>query len=80
MALVMGGDSSTQSCKAVVCDETLAVRGTGSVKYGTNHPRPDHAEQDPATWDAALAPAIASCSDSTSFASLKSMRRTDFGS
>jgi xylulokinase len=57
--LVVGLDLGTQSCKAVVCDETFAVRGQHSIKYGTSHPRPDHAEQDPATWEAALAPAIA---------------------
>lgn len=56
--LVVGLDLGTQSCKAVVCDEALAVRGSGSVKYGTSYPEPDHAEQDPAVWEAALAPAI----------------------
>ena len=56
--LVVGLDLGTQSCKAVVCDEALAVRGSGSVKYGTSYPAPDHAEQDPAVWEAALAPAI----------------------
>ena len=56
--LVVGLDLGTQSCKAVVCDETLRVRGTHSIKYGTNYPAPDHAEQDVAVWEAALAPAI----------------------
>ena len=56
--LVVGLDLGTQSCKAVVCDETLAVRGHHSIKYGTSYPRPDEAEQDPAVWEAALAPAI----------------------
>jgi xylulokinase len=56
--LVVGLDLGTQSCKAVVCDETLAVRGQHSSKYGTSYPQPDHAEQDVATWEAALAPAI----------------------
>ena len=56
--LVVGLDLGTQSCKAVVCDERMGVRGEGAVKYATSHPRPDEAEQDPATWDAALAPAI----------------------
>jgi xylulokinase len=57
--LVVGLDLGTQSCKAVVCDEQLAVRGTHAIPYGVRYPAPDHAEQDPATWDAALAPAIA---------------------
>lgn len=57
--LVVGLDLGTQSIKAVVCDESLAVRGTHSVKSTTSYPGPDQAEQDPATWDAALAPAIA---------------------
>jgi xylulokinase len=56
--LVVGLDLGTQSCKAVVCDEKLAVRGSHSIKYGTNYPEPDHAEQDVAVWEAALAPAI----------------------
>lgn len=57
--LVVGLDLGTQSCKAIVCDEAFAVRGTHAVPYGVRYPAPDHAEQDPATWDAALAPAIA---------------------
>src|SRR5262245_31778218 len=57
--LVIGLDLGTQSCKAVVCDEALAVRGQRSVGYATQRPAPDAAEQDPAVWDAALAPAIA---------------------
>jgi xylulokinase len=56
--LVAGIDLGTQSCKAVVCDEQLRVLGEGSVKYGTSYPRAEEAEQDPATWEAALAPAI----------------------
>ena len=35
------------------------MRGSHAVTYGTRYPAPDHAEQDPATWDAALGPAIA---------------------
>jgi xylulokinase len=57
--LVIGLDLGTQSIKAVVCDETMAVRGSHSVKCTTSYPGPDRAEQDPAMWDAALAPAIA---------------------
>jgi xylulokinase len=57
--LVIGLDLGTQSIKAVVCDETLAVRGSHSVKCTTSYPGPDQAEQDTAMWEAALAPAIA---------------------
>jgi xylulokinase len=57
--LVIGLDLGTQSIKAVVCDETMAVRGSHSEKCTTTYPGPDRAEQDPAMWDAALAPAIA---------------------
>ncbi len=56
--LVIGIDLGTQSCKAVVCDEGLAVRGQFAITYPTSHPQPDRAEQDPAIWEAALAPAI----------------------
>ncbi len=56
---VIGLDLGTQSLKAVVCDELLAVRGQCAIEYPTVHPAPDRAEQDPRTWEAALAPAIA---------------------
>ncbi len=56
---MVGIDVGTQSCKAVVCDEGLAVRGAHAVGYPTSFPRADHAEQDPRTWEAALGPAIA---------------------
>jgi xylulokinase len=57
--LVIGIDLGTQSLKAVVCDENLVVRGSHSIAITTNHPEPGWAEQDPRSWDAALAPAIA---------------------
>jgi xylulokinase len=57
--LVVGLDLGTQSCKAVVCDERLAVRGSHAVAYETSYPQPGHAEQDPGTWEAAIGPAIA---------------------
>jgi len=57
--LVLGLDLGTQSCKAVVCDESLAVRGQHAIGYATQRPVPGAAEQDPAVWDAALGPAIA---------------------
>jgi xylulokinase len=57
--LVLGIDLGTQSLKAVVCDEALAVRGQHAIGLATQVPAPDRAEQDPAAWEAALAPAIA---------------------
>lgn len=57
--LVVGVDLGTQSLKAVVCDEGMAVRGQHAVSYATQYPAPDRAEQDPRAWEAALGPAIA---------------------
>ena len=57
--LVLGLDLGTQSLKAVVCDAALDVCGQHAVAYDTSYPAPDRAEQDPRTWEAALAPAIA---------------------
>jgi xylulokinase len=57
--LVIGLDLGTQSVKAVVCDEGLAVRGQHAIAMTTRHPAPGCAEQDPLAWEAAIAPAIA---------------------
>lgn len=57
--LVVGIDLGTQSLKAVVCDAAINVLGQHAVGYATQYPQPDRAEQDPRTWEAALAPAIA---------------------
>ena len=57
--LVLGIDLGTQSLKAVVCDAELVVRGQHAISYPTQYPQPDRAEQDPRSWEAALAPAIA---------------------
>ena len=59
MRLVVGVDLGTQSLKATVCDAELRVLGDHQVPVATAHPQPGWAEQDPASWDAALAPAIA---------------------
>jgi xylulokinase len=56
--LLVGIDLGTQTCKAVVCDEALAVRGAHAVGYPTSYPAEGAAEQDPEAWLAALAPAI----------------------
>lgn len=49
MALVAGIDSSTQSCKIVVCDAD-----TGAVVRETRAPHPDGTEVDPGHWWRAL--------------------------
>ena len=50
MGLVLGIDVSTTATKAVLVDETGAVRGVGTAEYGFSAPRPLWSEQDPATW------------------------------
>jgi len=57
--VVIGIDVGTQSLKAVVCGDDLAVLGEGAAGYATSYPQPGWAEQDPGAWEAALAPAIA---------------------
>jgi xylulokinase len=56
--VIVGLDLGTQSLKAIVCDDTLEIRGSHAISYGTHRPRPGWAEQDPRIWEAALAPAI----------------------
>lgn len=53
MALVAGVDSSTQSCKVLICDSaTGAIVRSGSARH------PDGTEVDPAFWWEALSEAI----------------------
>lgn len=54
MALVAGIDSSTQSCKVVICDA-----GTGDIVRSATSPHPDGTEVDPWRWWAALQAGIA---------------------
>jgi xylulokinase len=56
--MIVGVDVGTQSLKAVVLDEQLAVRGEAAVGYDVLHPRVDWAEQDPGDWERALPAAI----------------------
>jgi len=51
--LVAGIDSSTQSCKVVVCDA-----GTGEIVREGRASHPDGAEIDPVAWESAAASAI----------------------
>ena len=53
MTLVAGIDSSTQSCKVLVCDA-----GTGEVLREGRAPHPDGIEIDPGAWEAAAHAAI----------------------
>src|SRR5690606_36093015 len=54
MTLVAGIDSSTQSCKVVVCDAD-----TGAVVRAGRAPHPDGTEVEPAAWWDALLAAVA---------------------
>ena len=53
MALVAGIDSSTQSCKVVICDAQ-----TGEILRSASSPHPDGTEVDPQLWWAALRTSI----------------------
>ncbi len=55
---VLGLDIGTQSLKAIILDDGLAVRGTGMQAYTYAQPRPGWAEQHTGHWLAALRPAI----------------------
>ncbi|HZA12169.1 xylulokinase [Mycobacterium sp.] len=53
MTLVAGIDSSTQSCKVLVCDAD-----TGDVVRAGRSPHPDGTEIDPAAWESATSAAV----------------------
>ena len=59
MGLLLGIDLGSQSLKAVLLDEGLALLGSGRRSYTIAFPRPGWAEQDPRLWEDALGPAIA---------------------
>ena len=59
MRYVLGIDLGTQSCKAVLCDDQLAVVGSHAVPVATHFPQPGGAEQDPRAWEAGLEAAVA---------------------
>ena len=65
MAHVIGIDVSTTATKAVLIDETGAVRGVAIAEYGFEVPRPLWSEQDPALWWTGAAKAIRSVLDET---------------
>ena len=56
MRFVLGIDASTTATKAVLVDESGAVRGVGAAEYGFEVPQPLWSEQDPQLWwDGAVA-------------------------
>ena len=56
MAHVIGIDVSTTATKAVLIDESGAVRGVGAAEYGFEVPQPLWSEQEPGLWwDGAVA-------------------------
>ena len=56
MANVLGIDVSTTATKAVLIDESGAVRGVGAAEYGFEVPQPLWSEQEPSLWwDGAVA-------------------------
>ena len=50
MAHVIGIDVSTTATKAVLIDESGAVRGVGAAEYGFEVPQPLWSEQEPSLW------------------------------
>jgi xylulokinase len=56
--LALGLDVSTTATKAILVDETGAVRGIGTAEYGYETPRPLWSEQDPALWWTATGSAV----------------------
>jgi xylulokinase len=56
--MFLGIDVGSQSLKAVLLDDGLTAVGRGARAYPIAFPRPGWAEQAPALWEAALAPAV----------------------
>jgi len=57
--MFLGIDVGSQSLKAVLLDSALQLVGRGARSYPIAFPQPGWAEQEPALWEAALAPAVA---------------------
>lgn len=57
--MFLGIDVGSQSLKAVLLDGALRTVGRGARSYPIAFPQPGWAEQHPALWEAALAPATA---------------------
>ncbi|MGH6927245.1 MAG: xylulokinase, partial [Dongiaceae bacterium] len=56
--MFLGIDVGSQSLKAVLLDDALTVVGRGARAYAIAFPQPGWAEQAPALWESALAPAV----------------------
>jgi xylulokinase len=56
--LLLGIDLGTSSAKALLVDLDGCVIGNGSAEYPIHHPQPDHAEQAPEEWWAAVTAAV----------------------
>jgi xylulokinase len=56
--MFLGIDVGSQSLKAVLLDDALTAVGRGARAYPIAFPQPGWAEQGPALWEAALAPAV----------------------
>ena len=65
MGHLLGIDSSTTATKAVLIDESGAVRGIGVAEYGFSTPRPLWSEQEPGLWWDGAVEAIGSVLRST---------------
>ena len=52
--MFIGHDLGTGGDKAVLVDADGHIRAMAFVPYGLDHPRPDWAEQDPATYWSAV--------------------------
>ena len=68
MALVLGIDVSTTATKAVLIDDSGAVRRVGASEYGFEVPRPLWSEQSPDLWWAGAVEAIRTVLGSTGVA------------
>jgi xylulokinase len=65
VGFVLGIDVSTTATKAILVDESGAVRGVGTSDYGFSVPRPLWSEQDPDLWWRGAVAAIGSVLAST---------------
>ena len=65
MGLVLGIDSSTTATKAILIDESGAVRGIGVAEYAFAVPRPLWSEQEPGLWGDGTVAAVRSVLAST---------------
>lgn len=58
-ARFVGIDIGSTTTKAIAFDEDGTALASGSASYPTSRPLPDHAEQDPADWTAAVDASVA---------------------